>query len=120
MDIIYLEQLEIETIIGVYDRERTNGQKIYIDLEMATDISTAGTSDHLKDALDYHAIAKRITECVEASHFQLIEALAEHIANLLLEEYKITWLKLKLAKPGAIENAYSAGIIIERGEQHAR
>ncbi len=120
MDIVYLEHLEIETVIGVYDWERAIRQTICIDLEIGTDIRQAGTTDQLKDTLDYGAIAARITEAVETSDFQLIEALAEHIATIILQEYKITWLRLRLAKPGAVKNARSVGIIIERGEQQER
>ena len=80
MDIVYITQLEIDTVIGVYDWERKIRQKITVDLEMATDISRAGRSDDLVDALDYKAISKRIITFVEASEFMLVEALAENVA----------------------------------------
>ena len=115
MDIVYITQLEIDTVIGVYDWERKIRQKITVDLEMATDISRAGRSDDLVDALDYKAISKRIITFVEASEFMLVEALAENVAAVLIEEFKISWLKLTIGKPGALSSAKDVGIIIERG-----
>ena len=115
MDIVYITQLEIDTVIGVYDWERNIRQKITVDLEMATDIRLAGRSDDLVDALDYKAISKRIITFVEASEFMLVEALAENIATLLIDEFKIPWLRLTLGKPGALSTAKDVGVIIERG-----
>jgi dihydroneopterin aldolase len=115
MDIVYIKQLEIETVIGVFDWERKIRQKVCIDLEMATDIRKAGKTDNLDNALDYKAISKRLIEFVESSNFLLIEALAEHIATILLEEFHVPWLRLTLGKPGAISAAKDVGVIIERG-----
>lgn len=115
MDIVYIKQLEIETVIGVFDWERKIRQKVCLDLELATDIRKAGESDDLKDTLDYKAISKRLVEFVENSEFLLIEALAEHIAAILREEFNIPWLRLSLGKPGAISGSRDVGVIIERG-----
>ncbi len=115
MDIVYIKQLEIETVIGVFEWERNIRQKVCIDLEMATDIRKAGETDDLNDTLDYKAISKRLVEFVEASDFLLIEALAEHITAILLEEFNVPWLKLTLGKPGAISSSKDVGVIIERG-----
>ena len=114
MDIVYIKQLEIETVIGVFDWEREIRQKISIDLEMATDIRKAGETDNLDDALDYKAISKRLIEFVESSSFLLIEALAEHIATILTQEFNVPWLRLTLSKPGAISASKDVGVIIER------
>lgn len=119
MDIVYIKQLEIETVIGVFDWERKIRQKVCIDLEMATDIRKAGETDNLDNALDYKAISKRLMEFVESSNFLLIEALAEHIATILLEEFDVPWLKLTLGKPGAISASKDVGVIIERGNLDA-
>ena len=115
MDIVYIKQLEIETVIGVFDWEREIRQKVCIDLEMATDIRKAGETDNLDNALDYKAISKRLIEFVESSNFLLIEALAEQIATILLEEFDVPWLRLTLGKPGAISASKDVGVIIERG-----
>ena len=116
MDIVYIKQLEIETVIGVFDWEREIRQKISIDLEMATDIRKASETDNLDDALDYKAISKRLIEFVESSNFLLIEALAEHITTILIQEFEVPWLRLTLSKPGAISASKDVGVIIERGK----
>ena len=115
MDIVYISQLEVETVIGVFDWERKIRQKVTIDLQMASDNRKAGETDNLDYALDYKAISQRITTYVEASEFRLIEALAENISSLLMTEFGIPWLRLKLGKPGAVNQAEDVGIIIERG-----
>jgi len=86
MDIIYLTELEIETIIGIYDWERTTKQTISLDIEMATDIAKAASSDVIEDTLNYKAVAKRLIEYVEATEFQLIETLSEKICDIILNE----------------------------------
>ncbi|MCZ6502759.1 MAG: dihydroneopterin aldolase [Gammaproteobacteria bacterium] len=115
MDIVYIKQLEIETIIGINDWERKVRQKVCIDLEMATDIREAGKTDNIDDTLNYKTIAKRIIQFVESSKFLLIEALAENVAAIILEEFQVPWLKLTLSKPGAIRGSRDVGVIIERG-----
>ena len=115
MDIVYIKQLEIETIIGINDWERKVRQKVCIDLEMATDTRKAGKTDNIDDTLNYKVIAKRIIKFVESSKFLLIEALAENVAAILLEEFQVPWLKLTLSKPGAIRGSRDVGVVIERG-----
>lgn len=114
MDIIYLSDLKIETIIGIYDWERKIKQTISIDLEMATDIRKAAEHDHIDFTLNYKDVAKRLISFVEQSDFQLVETLSERIAEIVLNEFNISWLRLKLSKPGAIRGAKDVGIIIER------
>ncbi len=115
MDIVYIKQLEIETIIGIYDWERKVRQKVCMDLEMAFEIRKAGISDNIEDTLNYKAVAKRIIQFVEDSEFMLIEALAENIASIIREEFPVPWLKLTLGKPGAVNGSRDVGVIIERG-----
>jgi len=114
MDIIYLSDLKIETIIGIYDWERETKQTIAIDLEMATDIRKAAAHDHIDFTLNYKEVAKRLISYVETSEFQLVETLSEKIAEIVLNEFDVNWLRLKLSKPGAIRGAKDVGIIIER------
>lgn len=114
MDKIFLRELEIEAIIGVLPYERIQPQPVIINLEIATDIRTAAKTENLADTIDYAAIAQCLTDFVSASQFQLLETLAEKIAELILQKFGVSWLRLEIAKPAAIKNAKSTGIIIER------
>jgi len=114
MDIIFLQALEVETVIGIYDWERKIKQKVVLDLEMATDISKAAASDHIDDTLNYKAVAKRIIQFVEDSEFQLVETLTERVAGIILQEFQVPWVKVTLNKLGAIRGARGVGIVIER------
>ena len=109
--------LRIETIIGIYDWEREIKQIISIDLKMATDNRKAAATESIEDALNYKAVAKRLIQFVEESEFQLVETLAERIAEIILEEFAVDWLRLKLGKPGAVTGSKEVGVIIERGER---
>ena len=116
MDIIFLSDLQIETVIGIYDWEREIKQTVIFDLQMGADIRKAASSDHIDDTLDYKSVAKRVIQFVEGSEFQLVETLAEKVADLILSEFNVPWIRLKLNKSGAISGASGVGIIIERGE----
>ena len=115
MDIIFLTDLKIETIIGIYDWERETKQTISLDLEMATDIRKAALSDNIDDTLDYKAVSKRLISFVEESSFELVERLAEECTQLIMDEFNVPWVRLKLNKGGAIRGASGVGILIERG-----
>lgn len=117
MDIVYISDLRIETIIGIYDWERKIRQIISIDLEMAADNRKAAATESIEDALNYKAVAKRLIQFVEGSEFQLVETLAERIAEIVLDEFDVDWLRLKLGKPGAVTGSREVGVIIERGEK---
>ena len=117
MDIVYIRELEIRTIIGIFDWEREQPQPVSIDLEMATDIAPAAASDSIEQALDYKAVAKRLIDFVEKSDFFLVETLAERIAGIVLNEFDVKWLKLRLGKPGAVTGSRDVGVIIERSQE---
>ncbi|MBS1213332.1 MAG: dihydroneopterin aldolase [Proteobacteria bacterium] len=117
MDIIFLRGLQIETIIGIYDWERKIKQTVVLDLEMASDIRKAAASDAIEDTLDYKAVSKSVIGFVEESSFFLVETLAERIADIVLTEFRIPWVRLTVNKKGAISGASDVGIIIERGEK---
>ena len=117
MDIIFLKNLEIETVIGIYDWEREIKQTVVIDLEMSADISKAAASDHIDDTLDYKAVAKRLIQFVGEAQYQLVETLTEKIAEIILNEFDVSWVKVELNKRGAIRGAQGVGIIIERGKK---
>lgn len=115
MDIIYLHDLRIDTVIGVFDWERRVRQTVILDLEMGADIRRAAASDRLADTLNYKGVAKRLIEFVGGSEFQLVETLAERVAALVLEEFGVPWLRLRVNKQGAVRGARDVGVIIERG-----
>ncbi|HRX71514.1 MAG: dihydroneopterin aldolase [Candidatus Competibacteraceae bacterium] len=115
MDIIFIRELRVETIIGVHSWERGSRRYLLVDLELATDIRPAAATDRLDQTLDYQAVAQRISELAAGSDFQLVETLAERIADRLLREFPTPWLRLTLRKPGVPSNAREAGVIIERG-----
>ena len=117
MDIVYIRDLRIETIIGINDWEREVRQTVSLDLEMATDIRGAASSDDIEDTVDYKAVAKRIIGFVEESEFLLVELMAERISDILFDEFPIPWLRLRIGKPGAVTGAADVGVIIERGER---
>jgi dihydroneopterin aldolase len=117
MDIVFLRNLEIETVIGIFDWEREIKQKVLLDLEMGADISRAAATDQIDDTLDYKAVAKRLIEFVEASEFQLVETLAERCAEIILNEFSVPWVRLTINKSGAIRGASGVGVTIERGER---
>ena len=114
-DLVLIEGLEVRTVIGIYDWEREIRQTVRLDLEMAWDISRAGKSDDIADTLDYKAVSKRLIAFVEASSFGLIESLAEECARILLDEFNVPWLRLKLSKPGAVRGSKNVAVLIERG-----
>ncbi len=117
MDIIFIRELEIETVIGIYDWERQIRQKVSIDLEMEADIRRAAETDDIAETLSYKDVAKRLIQFVGESEFLLVETLAERIAELVMREFDVPWLRLELHKPGAVRGARSVGVIIERGRR---
>lgn len=117
MDIIFLGGLEISTVIGIYDWEREIKQTIVLDIEMAFDIQKAAETDDIQYALDYKTVSHRIVSFVENSQFFLVEKLISEIADIIRNEFKVSWVKIKLNKKGAIRGASDVGIIIERGEK---
>ena len=115
MDIIFIRDLRIETVIGIYDWERKIKQSVSIDLEIGTDIRQAAASDAIDQTLSYQTVADRLIQYVSDSNFLLVETLTERIAELVLSEFHVPWLRLTLSKPGAVRGARDVGIIIERG-----
>jgi dihydroneopterin aldolase len=114
MDKIFIRALKTEAIIGIFDWERQVKQSVLIDLELGFDIRKAAQSDAIGDTLNYKAVAKRVLGFVSASQFHLVEALAEHIAMLVLEEFGVAWVSVVLSKPGAVRSSRDVGISIER------
>jgi len=115
MDTVFIRELRLDTVIGVYPWEREVRQQLVLDLEMAWDNRAAAAGDDLERAVDYAAVAARVTHVVESSQLQLIETLAERIASVVREEFGVPWLRLRLCKPGAVSRARDVGVVIERG-----
>lgn len=119
MDIVFIRRLEAEATIGVNDWERQVRQRLRVDLELGADNARAAASDAIDNALDYNAVAQRAKALVGESSFQLVEALAEHLAAELRREFGIPWLRVTLTKPGAVPGAESVGVVMERGDSTA-
>ena len=117
MDIVYIRELEVRTIIGIYDWEREQRQMVSLDLEMGADNRAAAATDSIEQALNYKAVAKRLIEFIEGSEFFLVETLAEQAAEIVLKEFNLPWLRLRLGKPGAVTGSRDVGVIIERGKK---
>ena len=115
MDIIYLHDLKVETVIGIYDWERKIKQTVVLNLEMGADIKKAAATDRIEDTLDYKSVAKQVISFVESSEYQLVETLIEKIAELIMKKFNIPWVRLTINKEGAIRGASGVGVIIERG-----
>ena len=115
MDIVFISDLRIDTLIGIYDWERRVRQTISLDLEMGADIRKAAATDAIEDTLNYKAVAKRLIDFVGNSEYQLVETLAEEIAAIVRNEFAVPWLKLTVHKPGAERGSRDVGVVIERG-----
>lgn len=117
MDIVFLRDLHIDTVIGIYDWERNIQQTIILDIEMSTDVAKAAATDQIEDALNYKSIAKRMIQFVGESKFLLVETLAERCAEIIRNEFGVAWLRLSVNKKGAVSGATDVGVVIERGER---
>ncbi len=120
MDIVYIRDLRIDTVIGVYDWERNIKQRLSFDIDMATDIRQAAATDDLQYTINYKAVSDRVIAFVESFHPQLIETLAEAIAQLIINEFNVPWLRLQVSKAGAVRAARDVGLVIERGKKVER
>jgi len=114
MDTIFIRDLEIETIIGIYDHERNNPQKVVFDIDMQFDTAKAAASEDIEDALNYKSICDQLSEYVGQSSFQLIETLAEKVADLIIADYGVEQVRVGLQKPDALPGKTNVGVIIER------
>ncbi len=115
MDIIFLRELKIDTLIGVYEWEKRVPQTLQIDLEIALPSSLAGQTDNIDDALNYADIVRDIQKTLASRHYNLLEALAESIAQILIDDFKAPWVKVSVAKLQAIRGSKMVGICLERG-----
>ena len=113
-DTIFLHDMRIETIVGIWEWERKIRQTVSIDLEMGADIRRAAASDDIEDTLNYKKVAKRVQQFVAESEFQLVETMAEKIAGVILAEFDVPWVQVRVNKPGAIKGSRGVGVLIRR------
>jgi 7,8-dihydroneopterin aldolase/epimerase/oxygenase len=113
-DRIFLHGLSTQCIIGFIDWERRMPQTVVIDLELPCDAAAAAASDRVADTIDYKQLAKRVLAWTQASEFQLLETLAHRLALLLLGEFPLRWVRVRVRKPGAIRHSRDVGVCIER------
>lgn len=116
-DIVFIRDLKIKTRIGVYDWEQRVDQTVSFDIEMGVDTRPAAQSDDIADALDYKAVAKRVIEHTGDQKTQLVEKLANDVAELIRSEFSVRWVRVELHKLGAVTGSRSVGIIVQRGER---
>jgi dihydroneopterin aldolase len=114
MDIVYIRDLRVNALIGIYDWERSIQQMIRIDVEMGWDNRKPAASDSIVDTLNYKEATQRIKRLVANTEYQLVETLAEHIASMLMDKMHIPWIKLTLGKPYAVKDSSEVGVCIER------
>ncbi|HEY7905385.1 MAG TPA: dihydroneopterin aldolase [Wenzhouxiangella sp.] len=120
MDIVFITDLDIDTVIGIYDWEREIKQTVRLNIEMNADVAKAALTDHIDDTLDYKAVAKRLIGFVEQSEFGLVETLAERCTEIIRNEFPVQWVRFRLDKLGAVTGSRSVGILIERGQKPLR
>jgi len=119
MDIVYIRALKIETVIGIFDWEREIKQSVCLDLDMAVDISNAAAGEDIDSTVSYKTVSDRLLEYIAKSEFLLVETMAEEVARIVREEFSVSWVRLRVGKPGAIAQAEDVGVLIERGERPA-
>ena len=115
MDTVSLRELRVSAVIGVYEWEREAEQTLVFAVDMAAGVAKVAASDDIADALDYSAVAQTVRDVVRQGRFQLIETAAERVAQRLLADYRLGWVRVEVAKPLATEG-YTAAITIERGQ----
>lgn len=116
-DVVFVQGLQLEASVGVFDWEKTIRQKLIIDLELYTDFSAAAQSDALDDAVDYAAVCERIHAVIRQDHYQLLERLAEAIIRALFDQFNVARIVLRIHKPGAIPGTDSVGVKVDRRKQ---
>ena len=119
MDIIFIDELRIPTLIGIYPRERSIAQLIEVSLQIGTSTRNAGQSDAIGDTIDYAQVVERLRDELAQRHFKLLEGLAEYVAGLILDDFGALWVRVSLAKVGVMRDVRRVGVIIERGSRPA-
>lgn len=116
MDTIFISELKVQTKLGVPEWERMTPQTVILDIEIRYDLSKACLSDAIEDTIDYGAVAGRVRDTLSAHSFKLVEALAEHLCQLIIKEFSAHTVKIKVAKPSILPGLKALGVIIERSQ----
>lgn len=116
-DTVFIEGLEARAVIGIQDWERKKKQTIRFDLEMACDASQAAVDEDIEKTIDYRAISKAILAHVEKHEYFLVETLAHRLAELILQDFDVPWIRLRVSKPGAVRFSENTGIEVVRGSR---
>lgn len=119
MDLIFIKNLNVDAIIGIYDFERTQRQRVTLDLEMSANIRQAASAEDIESTLNYKTLSDTLTAYIESSQFQLIETLAERVVEIIRNDFGVAWVRLTLHKPQALSGDTDVGVIIERGRRDA-
>lgn len=115
MDTIFLSEVKVETKLGVPDWERMMPQTILLDIELAMPHSRSCQTDAIDDTIDYGQVVVKIRQSLKEHSFKLVEALAEHVCQIILNDFGAPWVKVRVAKPGILPGLKSLGVVIERG-----
>jgi dihydroneopterin aldolase len=119
MDVISIQELHVDTIVGYYEWERQRPQTIALNLELAIPDNRAGASDRIRDTIDYAAVVERVRAALGQTHYVLLERVCEHVAQILLEEFRSPWCRVCAAKIGLARGVKRVAVIIERGKREA-
>ncbi|MCW8930192.1 MAG: dihydroneopterin aldolase [Gammaproteobacteria bacterium] len=114
MDIVFISQLKLDTMIGIHDWEREKAQPIILDIDIGCSISSAVESDQIEHCIDYFSVCERIKTLAKTHQYQLVESFAEEVSRIILQEFMAQWVRVKLNKPVAVNEASGVGVIIER------
>ena len=117
VDKVFINQLQLQTIIGIHDWEREQVQTIILDIEIACNTKAAAQSDKIDDCIDYFSVCERLKQLADKHSFQLVESFAEEVSRIILEEFSAPAVTIKLSKPEAVKEAQGVGIIIERQKE---
>ena len=114
MDIIFIRELRADAWIGIYEWEKLSPQTLDFNLEIGIDTHQAGESDNIRDTVDYGKVVERIRSDLKDTHFKLLEALAEHVSQVVLHDFKAQWVKVSVAKINHMRGVKMVGVTIAR------
>jgi dihydroneopterin aldolase len=117
MDIIFIDDLRVSTLIGIYPREKAMPQTVEISLQIGTSVANASDTDDIGDTINYATVVERLRDELGKQHFNLLEKLAEFVADLLLKEFGARWVRVSIGKLGMMSGVRRVGVIIERGQK---
>ncbi|MDG2156159.1 MAG: dihydroneopterin aldolase [Gammaproteobacteria bacterium] len=117
MDIVFIRDLEIECIIGIWGWERKMPQTVNIDIDMGTDVTKASETEDIEHCVDYKSVSQSVTGLVKEGRFKLVETLADRVAVHIMATYHVPWVRIRVSKPGAVKHSREVGVMVERGSR---